>query len=130
MKRRTEAARHLRRRQTDAERQLWFRLRDRRLVGLKFKRQVPVGTFVVDFLCADARLIVELDGGQHQARSQADANRTSTLEKMGYLVVRYWNNDVLSNIDGVLQDIVATLPREPSPPHPDPLPSGERETRA
>jgi very-short-patch-repair endonuclease len=127
MKRRTEIARHLRQRQTDAERRLWFRLRDRRLSGLKFKRQVPVGTSVVDFLCADARLIVEIDGGQHQRQSHADVRRTATLEKMGYLVVRYWNNDVLSNIDGVLQDIIATLPQGLIPPHPAPLPPGERE---
>jgi very-short-patch-repair endonuclease len=130
MKRRTELARHLRRRQTDAERQLWFRLRDRRLAGLKFKRQVPIGGYVVDFLCADARLIVEIDGGQHQTQSRADASRTATLEKIGYLVVRYWNNDILSNIDGVLHDILSVIPQELSPPHPDPLPGGEREKSA
>ncbi len=122
----TDKARQLRRVQTDAERVLWFRLRDRRLEGLKFRRQVPIDRYVVDFLCADARLVVELDGGQHAERDET--NRTAVLEAMGYLVLRFWNNDVLSNTDGVLEAILNTLDRHPSrPPHPDPLPCGERE---
>jgi lysyl-tRNA synthetase class 2 len=124
----TEPARRLRRNQTDAERVLWFRLRDRRLAGLKFKRQVPIDRFVVDFLCADAKLIVELDGGQHDQDRERDANRTRVLEAMGYLVLRYWNHDVMRNTDGVLQDLLNTIDRQPSaPPHPTPLPKGERE---
>jgi very-short-patch-repair endonuclease len=122
---RVGTARSLRRNQTDAERALWFRLRDRRLRGLKFRRQAPVDRYVVDFLCADANLIVELDGGQHAERSERDAMRTKELEARGYLVLRFWNNDVLRNVDGVLQSIVDTL--KPLPPHPDPLPNGERE---
>ena len=119
-------ARRLRRDQTDAERVFWFRVRDRRLNGLKFKRQVPIDNYIVDFLCADARLIVELDGGQHAVRDET--NRTAILEAMGYLVLRFWNNDVLKNIDGVLEEILNLLDRNPrEPPHPDPLPSGERE---
>jgi very-short-patch-repair endonuclease len=118
-------ARRLRRDQTDAERKLWVRLRDRRLGGLKFRRQVNIETYVVDFLCADANLVVEIDGGQHAIATQADADRTKALEAHGYLVLRFWNNDVLQNTDGVVEAIIETL--TPLPPHPDPLPDGERE---
>ncbi len=132
MSQRVERARRLRRDQTDAERILWSRLRDRRLNGLKFKRQAPIDRYIADFCCADARLIVELDGGHHPANEEADAKRTAVLDACGYLVLRYWNNDVTKNLDGVLEDIVATLSRAPSltippsAPHPGPLPSGER----
>ena len=123
--RRIQQARALRKRQTDSERVLWFRLRDRRLRGLKFRRQVPVDRFIVDFLCAEAHLIVEIDGGQHAATDET--LRTMILESMGYLVLRFWSNEVLSNIDGVLTTILDTL--DPAaPPHPDPLPNGERES--
>jgi very-short-patch-repair endonuclease len=119
-------ARRLRRDQTDAERVIWFRLRDRRLNGLKFKRQVPVDKHIVDFCCAEARLIIELDGGQHATRDET--NRTANLEAMGYLVLRFWNNDVLQNTEGVLEEILNAANRHPQePPHPIPLPSGERE---
>ena len=77
-------ARRLRRNQTDAERLLWFRLRDRRLAGLKFKRQVPIDRYVVDFLCAEGKLIVEIDGGQHDQHRKRDDIRTAALEAMGY----------------------------------------------
>ena len=122
---RVGTARRLRRDQTDAERTLWFRLRDRRLNGLKFRRQMPIKSYVVDFCCESARLIVELDGGQHVERSSEDTKRTADLEAYGYLVLRFWNNDVLSNIDGVVATIVATVNQDP--PHPNPLPNGERE---
>jgi very-short-patch-repair endonuclease len=125
------AAKRLRRNQTDAERVLWFRLRDRRLRGLKFKRQVPIDRYVVDFCCADAHLIIEPDGGQHATRISEDANRTEILGAMGYLVLRFWNNDVMQNIEGVLEEILNTLEQHRSePPHPDPLPCGEREKEA
>ncbi len=130
MKGHADLARRLRHNQTDAERTLWFRLRDRRLDGLKFKRQVPIDRYVVDFCCSDARLIIELDGGQHATRTSEDANRTKILEAMGYLVLRFWNNDVLQNIDGVLEEVLSKLEHRPEPPHPDPLPSGEREKGA
>ena len=118
-------ARRLRRNQTDVERVLWFRLRDRRLNGLKIKRQVPIDKYVVDFCCAEARLIIELDGGQHATRDET--NRTAVLEAMGYLVLRFWNNDVLQNTEGVLEEILTAANRHPQePPHPVPLPSGER----
>jgi very-short-patch-repair endonuclease len=90
---------------------LWFRLRDRRLAGLKFKRQVPIDRFVADFVCADAKLIIELDGGQHDANRARDANRTQLLEAMGYLVLRFWNNDVLKNTNGVMEEILRTISR-------------------
>jgi very-short-patch-repair endonuclease len=124
----TKPARRLRRNQTDAERLLWFRLRDRRTAGWKFKRQVPIDRFVVDFCCADAKLIVELDGGQHDQHRDRDADRTRVLEAMGYLVLRFWNHDVVRNMDGVLEEILSTINQNRSePPHPTPLPYGERE---
>jgi very-short-patch-repair endonuclease len=135
MSQRVERARRLRRDQTDVERKLWLRLRDRRLNGWKFKRQMPVNRYIADFCCADGKLVIELDGGQHSERTEADAKRTGVLESCGYLVLRFWNNDVMSNMDGVLEEIVATLPQAPSdslPPsasHPGPLPSGERERK-
>jgi very-short-patch-repair endonuclease len=123
-----EPARRLRRNQTNAERVLWFRLRDRRLAGWKFKRQAPIDRFIVDFFCAEAKLVVELDGGQHDEGRERDADRTRVLEAMGYFVLRFWNHDVLHNIDGVLEEILSTIkPYRPEPPHPTPLPCGERE---
>jgi len=124
----TTTAKRLRRQQTDAERILWFRLRGRRLLGWKFKRQVPIDRFIVDLVCADAKLIVELDGSQHAVRTLQDEERTKTLEAMGYLVLRFWNNDVMRNIEGVLEEILNTLNHQAlEPPHPTPLPCGERE---
>ncbi|HEY2136351.1 MAG TPA: DUF559 domain-containing protein [Xanthobacteraceae bacterium] len=130
MSQQVETARKLRRTQTDAERVLWLRLRDRRLNGWKFKRQMPIDRYVVDFCCPDARVIIELDGGQHSETTEADARRTEILEAMGYLMLRFWNNDVLNNISGVLETILETLEQiDLSAHHPDPLPNGERERR-
>jgi very-short-patch-repair endonuclease len=98
-------------------------LRDRRLDGWKFRRQEPVDRYVVDFLCPDAKLVVELDGGQHTA--EGDADRTQMIEAHGYLVIRFWNNEVTTNIEGVLLRILEALRGET--PHPNPLPNGERE---
>ena len=121
-------ARRLRRQQTDAERILWFRLRNRRLAGWKFRRQKSLNGFVVDFCCSDARLVVELDGGQHADRVEADTKRAKDLEASGYLILRFWNNDVMLNIEGVLEEILSTLDQQPlEPPHPTPLPCGQRE---
>jgi very-short-patch-repair endonuclease len=92
---------------------------------MKFRRQMPIKSYVVDFCCESARLIVELDGGQHSERGAEDASRTIDLENFGYLVLRFWNNDVLSNTDGVVEAIVAAASQVP--PHPNPLPNGERE---
>jgi very-short-patch-repair endonuclease len=104
----TGVARKLRRESTEAETRLWHHLRNRRLLGFKFRRQHPVGGHVADFLCEETRLIVEVDGGQH-ADSPADAVRTATLEAAGYHVLRFWNHDVLGNTDGVLEEIARTL---------------------
>jgi very-short-patch-repair endonuclease len=104
----TKIARKLRLWQTDAEKFLWRRLRDRRLPGAKFRRQAPIEGHVADFVCEDARLIVEIDGGQH-AGNKADAVRTARLEAAGYAVLRFWNNDVMTNMDGVLEKILEML---------------------
>tara|TARA_R110002110_G_scaffold406951_1_gene627452 strand:- start:567 stop:884 length:318 start_codon:yes stop_codon:yes gene_type:complete len=101
--------------QTEAEARLWSRLRNRTLGGFKFRRQTPVGPYIADFLCADRMLIVEADGGQH-AGNAADMRRTRFLEGRGYRVIRFWNSDVLSNTDGVLEMILIEL--EKAPPHP------------
>ena len=128
MSQRVDNARGLRRDQTEAKRILWSRLRDRRLNGLKFRRQVPIDRCIADFCCADAHLIIELDGGHHSANEEVDAKRTAVLESCGYLVLRYWNNDVVKNLDAVLEDIATTLSPTPSvtlppsAPHPGPLP--------
>ena len=102
-KRLTPVARTLRRRSTDAENRLWYYLRDRRLEGAKFVRQFPIGGFVADFACRDAHLAIELDGGQHSPA--ADAPRTEVIEAFGYRIIRFWNNDVLENTEGVLEAI-------------------------
>ena len=122
-------ARRLRRRQTDAERYLWFKLRNHRLGGLKFRRQMSLNGFIVDFCCPDAKLVIELDGGQHAERQEQDSIRTKNLETSGYFVLRFWNNEVLRNIDGVLEEILSRASQQQrfEPPHPTPLPSGERE---
>lgn len=95
----------LRRNQTDVEQRFWLAVRGRRLDGLKFRRQVTVGSFVVDFLCHQAALGVELDGGQHC--DAADAARTRYLEEQGLKVLRFWNNDVIGNMEGVLETVLA-----------------------
>jgi len=115
-------ARGLRRRQTDAERRLWARLRDRRLLGVKFTRQMPIGPYVVDFCCRERKLIVELDGGQHSTHVDYDAGRTAFLQALGYRVLRSWDNDALASTDGVLQRIVEAL----TSPRPSPRPSPRR----
>jgi very-short-patch-repair endonuclease len=98
-------ARTLRRRSTEAEKLLWSTLRGRQFDGIKFKRQVPIANYVVDFLALDQKFIIEVDGGQHDLRAAKDTERTRILEEWGYHVVRFWNNDVLTNIDGVLESI-------------------------
>ena len=106
----TVLARQLRRNQTEAERQLWYELRGRRLLGWKFKRQVPKGNYIVDFVCEEKKLVLELDGGQH-AKQQLDYDeqRSADLVAMGYQVLRFWNKDVLTNRDGVLTKLLDEL---------------------
>ena len=108
------AAKTLRANSTDAERKLWSSLRDRQLLGHKFVRQQPVGPYIADFACREADLIIELDGGQH-SESDRDMVRTAALAQHGYDVIRFWNNDVLANLDGVLQMIAEHLNKAPSP---------------
>lgn len=96
----TALARHMRHSPTEAERILWFALRDRRLCGLKFRRQVPFGPYVADFYCAGARLVVECDGGGHDPAR--DAARDAVMRQAGLTVLRFWNSDILTNLTGVL----------------------------
>ncbi|MBK1670330.1 DNA methylase [Rhodovibrio sodomensis] len=103
-------AAELRRQPTEAERRLWQVLRARQLHGLKFRREHGLERYIVDFACPEARLIVELDGGQHADRAARDAARTQVLESKGYTVLRFWNNDVLENLEGVVEVIEAAVP--------------------
>ena len=107
-------ARKLRRQQTDVETKLWMRLRDRQLNGAKFRRQHPIGPYIVDFCCPDRELIVEIDGGQHAEQASADQIRTNFLEAAGYRVVRFWNHEALEQMDAILEEIVRLL----CDPHP------------
>jgi very-short-patch-repair endonuclease len=116
-------ARRLRENQTDVESKLWSRLRGRQLRGGKFRRQHPIGPFIVDFCCIERGLVVELDGGQHAERNVAGERRTRLLERFGYRVLRFWDNDVLTNLDGVLERISEVL----EGPHPCSLPKRARE---
>jgi very-short-patch-repair endonuclease len=109
-------ARELRRRSTDAESKLWYHLRSRRLAGYRFRRQQPFGRRIVDFYCREGKLVIELDGGQHALapQSRADAMRDEEFELRGFRVLRFWNGDVMRNIDGVLKTIAEAL-ESPSP---------------
>jgi very-short-patch-repair endonuclease len=100
----TKRARRLRRDMTDAERKLWSRLRNRQFENIKFVKQFPIGPYVADFAARSLRLVIELDGGQHSPSK--DAGRTKVIEAHGYRVIRFWNNDVMENIEGVLEAIV------------------------
>ena len=115
-------AKRLRRDETDAERKLWLRLRDRQVNDLKFRRQQPIGRYIVDFFCPEHRVVVELDGGHHADQVQADQRRTDFLNKAGYRVLRFWDNEVLTDAEAVLERIVEAL----NTPHPNPLPQGTR----
>jgi very-short-patch-repair endonuclease len=108
-RRRIAIARQLRGRMTDAEHLLWRHLRRRQLIGQKFRRQHPMGPFVVDFVCLEAGLIVELDGGQHAEQVQADLRREAWLRERGFTVLRFWNHDVMSRTEAVLEVILAEL---------------------
>jgi very-short-patch-repair endonuclease len=101
---------------TVAERRIWSRLRAHRFQDLSFRRQFPVGSYIVDFICPEARLIIAIDGGQHALiEANRDATRDAWLREQGFVVLRFWNNEVLANLTGVLERIAEAL-RQPLPP--------------
>jgi|SRR3954451_17716979 very-short-patch-repair endonuclease len=109
-------ARALRSNPTEAEKRLWSKLRLKQIDGHRFRRQVPIGRYIVDFVCFDRRLVIEVDGGQHDSRIVQDDRRTAWLEREGFTVLRFWNNEVLGNIEGVYDVIAAHLASDIPPP--------------
>lgn len=116
---RTKNARSLRTEMTLAERQLWQELRGKQVAGFRFRRQHPIGHYIADFACVEKLLVIELDGGQHQEQREYDERRTDYLQSEGWQVLRFWNNEVMANLDGVLARIIEVLstvpPSQPSP---------------
>jgi very-short-patch-repair endonuclease len=112
-----QRAKSMRSKQTDAERRLWQILRAKRLAGYKFKRQLPIDHYIVDFACLNERLIIEADGGQH-SESLRDRRRDAYLREQGFRVIRFWNIDIFNNEEGVLTSILNALqsPLSPTPP--------------
>ena len=108
---------------TDAELRLWLRLRCEQIERFRFRRQIPIGPYIVDFVCFKAKLVVEVDGGQHATVTAEDARRTRWLESQGFRVLRFWNSEVLAELDSVLEEIGKTL-ADPSLT----LPTGGKET--
>jgi very-short-patch-repair endonuclease len=106
--------RHLRKNPTDAERVLWRHLRLRQIEGCKFRRQVPLGNYIADFVCFEKRLIIELDGGQHAAQAEQDAKRDAWMEADGFNMLRFWNHQVLREIESVLEAIRLKLNSPPT----------------
>ncbi|HJV65438.1 MAG TPA: endonuclease domain-containing protein [Geomonas sp.] len=119
----------LRREQTDAERKLWQVLRDRQLSGLKFRRQHPFGNFILDCVCLEKKLIVEVDGGQHNQQAEDDQKRSEALAKAGFTVLRFWNNEVLQELDAVMERILLVAEGLQPHPHPGPPLEGEGEPK-
>ena len=124
MDRLTAIAKQLRTKSTDAENLMWRHLRAKRLNGFKFRRQEPVGNFIADFICFEKRIVVEVDGGQHALRD-SDFERDAWFRGQGFKVLRFWNNDVLGNTEGVLESIRIELNDTPSPLSP-PVKGGDR----
>ena len=119
-------ARALRKNLTDAEKLLWRHLRDRQLDGCKFRRQHPIGKFIVDFVCVEKKLVIEVDGGQHATKVEADLQRSEYLRKKGYRTLRFWNNEVLQKTESVLEAVLLSLSEDaPLTPTLSPKP-GER----
>lgn len=115
---RTEFARGLRKNETDAERLLWSKLRAKQMFGLKFRRQQPIGPFVADFICFEIRLVIELDGGQHATDVIHDEQRDRWFAENGFHILRFWNNDIFGNLDGVLARIESAAAPSPNPSPP------------
>ena len=114
-KRPTMRSRELRLNATDAERKLWAQLSARKVAGVRFNRQFPIGPFICDFVSRTAKFIIEVDGGQHAIDVAKDAARTAYLQSQGYRVIRFWNNDVLERIEGVVGEIERVIADMPSP---------------
>jgi very-short-patch-repair endonuclease len=104
-------ARTLRQNMTEGERRVWEILRSQQIKGYRFRRQVPIGRYIADFVCHEARLIVEIDGGQHDRSAPREAERGGFLQNEGYRILRFWNNEVLANLDGVHETIADELGR-------------------
>ena len=104
-----QRARILRKNMTDAERVLWRSLRNRQLEGFKFRRQKPIGSYIADFACIEKKIIIEVDGGQNASNKEYDTKRSAFLKKMGFKVLRFWNNEVLKEKDAVLNRIRKSL---------------------
>ncbi len=115
----------LRNRMTDAEKALWKILRCRQVSGLKFRRQHPFGDHILDFVCVEKKLVIEVDGGQHAGRAKEDALRTESLLKAGFRVLRFWNHEVLQEREAVRDRIWGALREEQPHPHPSPPLEGE-----
>ena len=116
-------ARTLRKNPTEAEKVLWSHLRFWQVDGYKFRRQQPIGNYIVDFVCLEKKLIIELDGGQHAEQNDYDARRDAWLREQGFTVLRFWNNDVLQNVSSVKDAILSELE---STPFLNPSPQGGR----
>jgi len=114
-------ARTLRKRPTDAERALWRQVRYRQIDGCKFRRQHPIGPYIVDFVCLERNVIVEVDGGQHAVHVEQDTERTAWLESVGYRVIRFWDHEVLTELESVKEAILRSVT-----PHLNPPPQGGR----
>ncbi|MCQ8118827.1 endonuclease domain-containing protein [Methylomonas rosea] len=104
-----ELTRSLRKNQTDAERVIWQQLRNRQLLGCKFRRQQVIGPFIVDFVCLEPKLVIEVDGGQHAEQQEYDQNRSHYLQQLGYRVLRFWNHEVLQDMPAVMGAIHLTI---------------------
>jgi len=104
-----QRARALRKNMTDAVRALWHSLRNRQLGGFKFRRQKPIGSYIADFVCIEKKIIIEVDGGQHALQKEHDIKRSEYLKEEGYRVLRFWNNEVLTETDAVLNNILKSL---------------------
>ena len=117
-------ARDLRQHSTDAELALWMRLRNRQLAGYKFRRQIPISKYIVDFVCFERKMIIEVDGGHHQEQISSDTVRTTWLESQGFQVLRFWNHEVLADTEAVQEAILVALQESStSPDSPSPQPS-------
>ena len=123
----TKAAKKLRRNSSNVERLLWRHLKAKQVHGLKFRRQEQIGSYIVDFVCYENGIVIEADGGQHALEIEKDEERSQWLRSQGFMVLRFWNNEVLTNIEGVMEAISMQCEQTGEvPPLPNPLPQGER----